>query len=148
MNLSAMVGVVIEEVAYGYRRFLRILLALIVLIAKRSAQELKLQFVKEVLNTGIEFASSPSQLVKFGKQNTIERRRFVPGSLKSGHPDPVAEQEMIQKALDAAKRTVARFSVLCGFKERASFEEPFVCDSIVAGEKSKMGEEIHLFGIM
>ena len=114
VNLPAVVSLVIEKMAYRDRCFLCIIFILIVLIAKGSLQKFRLQPIKKAFDFYVKGDSGLPQLVKFGKQNAIERRRFVPGALETGHPDLVTEQEVIQKAMDAAEGTMPLLPVLRG----------------------------------
>jgi hypothetical protein len=71
------------------------------------------------------------------EKNRIEARRLTPLSLEPRHPDPVAQEEMIQEAVNAAERAAALLPELRFIQFCASFENPFVRSTPGPAENEK-----------
>src|SRR5260370_1255007 len=99
---------------------------------------------KELLNVSIQLHSGGTKGGEFIKQNRIQRRSVVSVSLESRHPDPIAQHEVVQEAMDTAKRALALFPILGILQLCAILKKPFVGDPLVASQHLKMAQEVHV----
>lgn len=63
--------------------------------------------------------------------------------LEQPHPPPIAQQNVIQQAVNATKRSWALLPVLLVIQLRAGCVQPLICNTVVPREYLEMGSEIH-----
>ena len=63
--------------------------------------------------------------------------------LEQPHPPPIAQQDVIQQAVNATKRSWTLLPVLRVVQLRAGCVQPLVCNTVVPREHLEMDSEIH-----
>src|SRR6185295_2734551 len=144
MNLGAMMCLVIEEVADGHRRHFQVIFALVVCVRDRSPKKDIVQSIKKEFDPGVLVHSCSPQIREVIEQYGVEKRRRSSISLKPCHPYPIAQQDVIQQAVDTAERALALFPILGIVQPGALLKQPLVCDSVVASKHLKVTPQVHV----
>jgi len=111
VNLAAMVSLVIEQVGASYVGGLDISLSLIVGVGEGASEEAVSHGREERLDAGVLGDAGGSERGEIVEEDEVEGRCDLSAAFESRHPDPVAEQDVIQQSVDAAEGAWARFPV-------------------------------------
>ena len=144
VDLAAVVGLVVEEMADDDGGRVRAWLALEVGVVERPVEEGGVSLREELLDAGVFGDARGAEGGEVLEDDGVRGRVRV-ASFEALHPDAVAAEDVAEVGVDAAEGAGARFVVFGVVELRALFEEAFVGEAIVAGEHPEVGEHVHWF---
>ena len=86
-------------------------------------------------------AAGGAQLVEVFVEDGVQPRRRRAAALEAGHPDPVADHDVVQGAVDAPEEGAAILPPGRVVELGAGGVEPFVGEPVVPAEHSEVGRE-------
>jgi hypothetical protein len=144
VNLSAMVGLVIEKMGDRHRKWIRAFPALTVAVIEGSGKDVCAGRFKESLDTRILSSARVAEAVEIVEEHRVQRGRIVSRAFESGHPDTVSKEDVIQQGVNTAERTGARTPISGIVEQGTGFEQAFIRNAIVTSEHLKIFREVHM----
>src|SRR6516165_5036563 len=135
-----MMRLMIEEVRYDSGSRILVGFAFAIYVINTTCKEAGVHSLEEAFDTGVFFLSCEAQFSKVVIQDCGERRS-VAVAHEPCQPDAVAQQDVVEQRVNAAKGSWPLLSVLGVLEIRARRIEALISNPVVPCQHSKMARE-------